>query len=136
MSAHWSLAVRGTVLTLVLALLAGVAFGYYLGGVHAGAFLYGVGVGVLSFASIALTVSLLTVRPTASRVLLGAASYVGRLVFAAAAIGVPAFLDLWPALPMLGGFAGVYVIENVVLLLLASNAVGVEGKRVERRAEA
>ncbi len=136
MSAHWSLAVRGTVLTLVLALLAGVAFGYYLGGVHAGAFLYGVGVGAVSFASIALTVSLLTVRPTASRVLLGAASYVGRLVFAAAAIGVPAFLDLWPVLPMLGGFAGVYVIENVVLLLLASNAVGVGDKTVERRAEA
>ncbi len=136
MSAHWSLAVRGTVLTLVLALLAGVAFGYYLGGVHAGAFLYGVGVGAVSFASIALTVSLLTVRPTASRVLLGAASYVGRLVFAAVAIGVPAFLNLWPVLPMLGGFAGVYVIENVVLLLLASNAVGVGDKTVERRAEA
>jgi hypothetical protein len=135
-STHWSLAVRGTVLTLVLALLAGVAFGYYLGGVHAGAFLYGVGVGAVSFASIALTVSLLTVRPTASRVLLGAASYVGRLVFAAVAIGVPAFLNLWPVLPMLGGFAGVYVIENVVLLLLASNAVGVGDKTVERRAEA
>lgn len=134
MSAHWRLAVRGAVLTLVLALGAGAAFGYYLDFVWAGAFLYGVGVGVVSFASIALTVSLVTVRPTAVRVMFGAASYVGRLVFAAVAIMVPAYIELLPALPMVVGFAGVYAIENVVLLLLAPKSVG--RNRAERRAEA
>ncbi|HSL00843.1 MAG TPA: hypothetical protein VK869_10935 [Rubrobacteraceae bacterium] len=137
MSAHWRLAVRGAILTLALALLAGTATGYYLDLVWAGAFLYGVGVGIVSFASIALTVSLLTVRPTALKVLLGAASYVGRLLFAALAILVPAYMELLPALPMVVGFAGVYVIENVVLLLLAPRSVGVgRNKGAERRAEA
>jgi hypothetical protein len=30
--------------------------------------------------------------------------------------GIPAYLGLWPVLPMLVGFAGVYLAENVVLL--------------------
>lgn len=136
MSSHWRLAVRGSVLTLALALLACAAFGYYLDLGWAGAFLYGVAVGVVSFASIALTVSLLTVRPTGLKILLGAASYVGRLLFAAGAILVPAYMELLPALPMVAGFAGVYAIENVVLLLLAPRSVGVGHKGAERRAEA
>jgi hypothetical protein len=130
------LAVRGAVLTLALALVAGAAFGYYLDFMWAGAFLYGVGVGVVSFASIALTVSLMTVRPTGLKILLGAASYVGRLAFAAVAIVVPAYMELWPVLPTVLGFAGVYAIENVVLLLLAPKSVGVGSSGAERRAEA
>jgi hypothetical protein len=132
---HWSLAVRGTILTLVLALLASLAFAYYLDPADAVAFLYGVGVGVLSFASIAVTVSMFTVRPTGRRVLFGAAFYVGRLLFAAVAVLVPVYLGGWPALPMLGGLAGVYAIENVVVLWLASKNAGLGHEGVERRTE-
>ena len=46
-------------------------------------------------------------------VMIGAGSFVARLVFAAAVLGIPAYLELWPVLPMLAGFAGVYVAENV-----------------------
>ena len=44
---------------------------------------------------------------------IGAGSFVVRLVFAAAVLGIPAYLGLWPVVPMLAGFAGVYVAENV-----------------------
>ena len=36
--------------------------------------------------------------------------------FVAVALGIPAYLDLWPVVAMLGGFAGVYLAENAVLL--------------------
>lgn len=98
---------------------------FRLAGEPAGwAFLYGIGVGLITFASIALTVGLMTVRPTGARVMWGAVSYAGRLVFAAGAVVVPALMDLWPVLPMLGGFAGVYIVENVALLWAASRGVG------------
>lgn len=135
MRAHWSLAARGTILTLVLALLASLVVVYYLDRADAVAFLYGVGVGVLSFASIAVTVSMFTVRPTGRRVMFGAAFYVGRLLFAAVAVLVPVYLGGWPALPILGGLAGVYAIENVVVLWLASKTVRLEHEGVERRTE-
>lgn len=135
MRAHWSLAVRGTILTLVFAILASLVFVYYLDRADAAAFLYGVGVGVLSFASIAVTVSMFTVRPTGRRVMFGAAFYVGRLVFAAVAVLVPVYALGWPAFPILGGLAGVYAIENVVVLLLASKSAGVGHEGVERRTE-
>ena len=135
MRAHWDLAVRGTILTLVFALLASLVFVYYLDRADAAAFLYGVGVGVLSFASIAVTVSMLTVRPTGRRVMFGGAFYVGRLLFAVAAVLVPVYLGGWPALPILGGLAGVYAIENVVVLWLASKTVSAEHTGVERRTE-
>jgi hypothetical protein len=134
-SVHWRMAIRGAVLTLVLAAAVGAAFGLYLGWEWVGAFLYGVGVGVVSFASIALTVSLLTVRPSALRVMLGASSYVGRLLFGAVAVIVPIYAGLWPALPVVAGFVGVYVVENVVLLLLAPKSAG-HRNGAERRAEA
>jgi hypothetical protein len=135
MRAHWSLVVRGTALTLVFALLASLVFAYYLDRVDALAFLYGVGIGMVSFASIAVTVSMLTVRPTGRRMLFGAAFYVGRLLFAAVAVLVPVYLGGWPPLPILGGLAGVYAVENVVVLLLASKTVGAGHKGVERRTE-
>ena len=135
MRAHWSLAARGTILTLVLALLASLVVVYYLDRADAVAFLYGVGVGVLSFASIAVTVSMFTVRPTGRRVMFGAAFYVGRLFLAAVAVLVPVYLGGWPALPILGGLGGVYAIENVVVLWLASKTVRLEHEGVERRTE-
>ena len=64
------------------------------------------------------------------RVLVGAAFYVGRLLFAAVAVLVPVYAGGWPALPILGGLAGVYAIENVVVLWLASKTAGVERERV------
>ena len=130
MRSHWSLAARGTILTLVFALLASVVFAYYLDRADALAFLYGVGIGMVSFASIAVTVAMFTVRPTGRRVLFGAAFYVGRLLFAAVAVLVPVYAGGWPALPILGGLAGVYAIENVVVLWLASKTAGVERERV------
>jgi hypothetical protein len=49
----------------------------------------------------------------------GLAVYTGRLVFAAVAVGGAVYYDLWPVLPMLCGFIGVYVLENVFLLMMA-----------------
>lgn len=120
----WRLAAGSAAAVVVFATPAAVAV-FRLAGESAGfAFLYGVGVGLITFVSIALTVGLMTVRPTGPRVMWGTISYVGRLLFAAAAITVPVLLDLWPVLPMLGGFAGVYIVENVALLWAASRSMG------------
>ncbi len=141
MSTHSRLALRGAALALMLALPTGVAIWYYLGRAETVAFVYGVGVGILGFASIALTVSLLTVRPSGVRILLGVASYGGRLAFALVAVGVPVYLGSWPVLPMLCGLVGVYVVENVSLLKMAPKSVraGDAGRAmgggVERRTE-
>ncbi len=94
---------------------------------------------MVGFASIALTVSLMTVRPTGFRVLLGFASYAGRLILVVAAVGVPAYLGVWPVVPMLCGLAGVYAVENVLLLKMAPKSVRAGnparpmGGEVERR---
>ena len=104
-------------------------------------FLYGVGVGVVGFASIALTVSLLTVRPSGVRILLGVASYGARLVLVVAAVGIAVYVDAWPVLPMLCGLAGVYVVENLLLLKMAPKSARVGNSArpvrgsVERRTE-
>jgi len=141
LSTHSRLAFRGAALAVLLALPAGVAVWYYLGWAETFAFVYGVGVGILGFASIALTVSLLTVRPSGVRILLGVASYGGRLAFALVAVGVPVYLGSWPVLPMLCGLVGVYVVENLSLLKMApkSMPVRVPGPSVrggvERRTE-
>ncbi len=137
MSTHSRLALRGAALAILLALPAGVAVWYYLGRAETFAFVYGVGVGILGFASIALTVSLLTVRPSGVRILLGVASYGGRLAFALVAVGVPVYLGSWPVLPMLCGLVGVYVVENVSLLKMAprSMPVRVPGASVRGGAE-
>ncbi len=116
MSPHWRLALRSATWMVLLAALIGVAIIYFYGAAHAGGFVYGVGVGILSFVSTALTVSLLTGgRSMAVGMMIGAASFAARCGFAAATLGVPAYLGLWPVVPMLVGFAGVYLAENVVL---------------------
>jgi hypothetical protein len=124
LSTYWRLAAGGAVSTAVISLLGAVTLGYYLGGPHATAFLYGAGIGVVCFTSIALTASLLGGRLTGDRVLLGLGVYVGRLVFAAVGMGVPIYLGSWPVVPIVGGFAGVYVIENVLLLVGVARAGG------------
>lgn len=116
MSAHWRLAVRGAASMVALAVPVGVAIFYVYGEGHALSFLYGIGVGIVSFASTALTVSLMVGRSRTGGLMIGGLSFAARYGFAAVALGVPAYLGLWPVVPMLGGFAGVYLAENVVLL--------------------
>jgi hypothetical protein len=145
MSDHWRLAVRGAALMGVLAVPVAVAIFYFYGAAHAGAFLYGVGTGILSFVSTALTASLMPGSSTVHGVALWAASFLVRYGFVAVALGAPAYLGLWPVVAMLGGFAGVYLAENVVLLpgamkminnLGAKRAAGRPvGEGEERRAE-
>lgn len=115
MSAHWRLAGWYAAWVCAGAALAGVAVWLFYGGTYAGALLYGAGVGLASFVSIAMTVSMLTVRSYVWRGL-GAASFFVRYGFAAVALGIPAYLGLWPVVAMLAGFAGVYLAENVLLL--------------------
>jgi hypothetical protein len=84
-------------------------------------------VGIVSFISTALTVSLLMGRSKAFGMMIGGASFAARYGFAAVALGVPAYLSLWPLVAMLVGFAGVYLVENVVLLprvLVVKSEVG------------
>lgn len=139
MSTHWRLAAGGATVTVLLSLFAAGALWLYFGGAYAGAYLYGAGIGIVCFTSIAITAALLGGRLSGDRIVLGLAVYVGRLVFAAVGIGLPMYLGDWPALSLLGGFAGVYVVENVVLLLSASrtaggtSAVRSAGEGVERR---
>jgi len=70
--------------------------------------------------------------------MVGAFSFVARCGLAAGALGVPAYLGLWPVLPMLGGFAGVYLAENIVLMpgALKISHVGIkrEAERMKREA--
>ena len=113
MSDHWRLALWYAAWLLGIAALISAALFLVYGGVHAWSFLYGAGAAVLSFVSTALTISLFAGRSMAAGVMIGGASFVVRLVFAAAVLGIPAYLGLWPVVPMLAGFAGVYVAENV-----------------------
>ena len=139
MSTHWRLAVNGAATTILISLFGAGVIWVYFGGAYVGSYLYGAGVGVASFTSIAVTAALLGGRLSGGRILLGLAVYVGRLIFAAVGIGLPIYLGDWPALSLLGGFAGVYVVENVVLLIGAPRTVGETtavrpmGERVERR---
>ncbi|HZG65090.1 MAG TPA: hypothetical protein VEY13_16530, partial [Rubrobacteraceae bacterium] len=55
---------------------------------------------------------------------LGMVFFAARYGFVAAALGIPAFIGLWPLAPMLFGFAAVYVAENVVLLPGVSRVLG------------
>ncbi len=142
MSGHWRLALRCAAWMVALAVPAGAAVLFVYGGAHAGSFLYGVGVGIVSFVSVALTVSLLAGRSQVVGMMIGGASFGGRYGFAAGALGVPAYMELWPVVAMLGGFVAVYVAETVVLVPWALRAIGGPGtghpvgEGVERRAEA
>ncbi|MDQ3999591.1 MAG: hypothetical protein M3283_01020 [Actinomycetota bacterium] len=139
MSAHWRLALRYAAWVSVGAALIGAMVWFLFGAAHAGAVFYGVGVGIVSFVSTALTVSLLTGGSKAAGMMIGTASFAARLGFAAGALGVPAYLDLWPVVAMLAGFVGVYLAENVVLLpgvLLGRAGAGRDvGRAVRERVE-
>jgi len=108
---------------VALAIPVGAAIFYVYSEVHAGGFLYGVGTGILSLVSMAFTVSLLT-GPSRTIRVIGALSFVVRYGFVVGILGVPAYLELWPVVGMLGGFAGVYLLENIVLLPGMMRAVG------------
>lgn len=123
MGSHWRLAFRCAVWTAVLAVPVTALVWYFYGGSYAGAFAYGVGVGILSFVSTAVTVSWLT-RGTRAWVVAGSGSFMARYAFVVAALGVPAYLGWWPLLAMLGGFAGVFLAENVVLVPVALKMAG------------
>ena len=130
MSAHWRLALRCALWVAVLAILAAAIVFYVYDGAHAGAVLYGAGVGLVSFVSTAFTVSWLT-RESKIWQAMGVASFVIRYGFVAVALVVPAYFGFWPAVAMLGGFAGVYLAENLVFLPLI--ALGMLSKRSEKR---
>lgn len=100
----------------LLAAIAVVVISYLYDKNSAVAFGYGAGVGLLSFVSTAATVTLLTGRSKVVGVVLGVGTFVARYAFVAIALGLPMYRDLWPALPALGGFAGVYFAETVFLV--------------------
>ena len=129
MSAHWRLAARGATSMVVLAVPVAGAIYYFYGAAHAGGFLHGVGTGILSFGSTALTVSLMPVNSTVHGVVMWVGSFLARYGFVAVALGVPAYLGLWPVAAMLGGFVGVYLVENVVLLSGVMGATSNPGVR-------
>ena len=110
----------------------GVVVWSLYGAVYAGAFLYGVGMGAASFVSIAVTVSMLTSRSSLWQGL-GMAFFAARYGFVGGALGIPAYMGLWPLGPMLFGFAAVYVAENVVLLPGVSRVLG--GTKARRSAD-
>jgi hypothetical protein len=115
-SLHWRLALWYVAWVAVGAAIVEVAIWLLYGGAYAGAVLYGVSVGIISFISMALTVSLLTVGASAFRVMLGGGVFMARYGFLALALGVPSYLSPWPVLPMVLGCAGVYLAENVLIL--------------------
>ena len=55
--------------------------------------------------------------------MLGVASYGARLLFVVAAVAVAVYAEAWPVVPMLCGLAGVYVVENLLLLKMAPTSV-------------
>jgi hypothetical protein len=136
MSPHWRIAFRSAAWVSAAALVVATAVWYLSGASQAGAFLYGVAMGLLSFVSMAATVSMLTDRSTPVMMMAVAGSFGARCVFAAVALGIPAYLGLWPVFPMLGGFALVYLAENVVLLPMMPRKVSrPEPKSSDERAE-
>lgn len=116
MSPHWRLALLYAACVLAFSVPMGAIVLYFYGTAYAIAFLYGVTVGLISFVSTALTASLLTGRTTAKGMAIGGASFAARLGFAAVALGVPTYLDLWPSVTMMAAFVAVYVAENVLLV--------------------
>lgn len=144
MSPHWRLAFRYAAWVAVGAVLGAIFIWLLHGPATAGSFIYGAITGIISSLSTAVTVSLITGRSSVGGTMLGGFSFMARYVFAAVALGLPAYLGLWPAVAMCGGFAAVYLVENVVLLPLAASALsrmdtgtaaGDFGKKVERRVE-
>ncbi len=129
MSPHWRLALWYVAWICVGAIPVGMGVWFLYDAVYAGVFLYGVGMGAASFVSIAVTVSMLTAHSSVWRGV-GMAFFAGRYGLMAGALGIPAYMGLWPVAPMLFGFAAVYVAENVVLLPGVSRVLG--GTRAKR----
>jgi hypothetical protein len=140
MSAHWRLALRYSTLVSVGAVVIGAVVWSLYDGAYAAAFLYGVVVGIVSFISTALTVSMLT-RRSSAWVVAGVASFVARYGFVAGSLAAPAYMNLWPVVAMLGGFVTVYLAENVVLfpgvlgIMSGLSAKGGAGRAVRERVE-
>ena len=132
MSPHWRLALWYVAWICVGAAPVGAVVWWLYGAVYAGALLYGVGLGAASFVSIAATVSMFTARSNVWRGL-GMAFFAGRYGFVAGALGIPAYMGLWPLTAMLAGFTAVYVAENVVLLPGVSRVLG--SSRAKRAAD-
>lgn len=132
MSAHWRLALWYVAWICVGATPVGAVVWLLYGANYAGALIYGVGMGAASFVSIAATVSMFTARSNVWRGI-GMGFFAGRYGFLAGALGIPAYVGLWPLAPMLFGFAAVYVAENVVLLPGVSRVLG--GTRAKRAAD-
>jgi hypothetical protein len=142
LSPHWRLALVYAACVLALSVPAGIATLYLYGADYATALFYGVIVGLISFVSTAFTTSLLTGRKTATGMAIGGASFAARLGFAAGALGVPTYLNLWPAVTMMVAFVAVYVAENVLLVpvLLGKRSASDQNEqsmenRMERRAK-
>lgn len=133
MSDHWRVALRYAAWLLAAAVLISGALFLLYGESHAWSFFYGAGAATLSFVSTALTISLFAGRSMAAGVLIGAGSFVARLVFAAAVLGIPAYLELWPVVPMLVGFAGVYVAENVAATFRVARSRSVKPGRAREQ---
>lgn len=137
MTRHWRLAAGGTTTTLVLAVPAAMAIAYYASKVDAFSFAYGVVVGLFAFLSIALVVALMANGNASEKKLaLGFGVYLARLMFAGLALLIPIFAGSWPVAPMVGGFVGVYVVENVALLVGASKRPEAMSVRRVREVEA
>lgn len=142
MSPHWRLALVYAACVLGISVLIAIATLYLYGAPHATALMYGVTIGLISFVSTALTASLLTGKSTARGMFVGGASFGARLLFAAVALTLPAYLDLWPAVTMMVAFVSVYLAENILLVPvllgkkgLPKRAVRIVDNKVERRAE-
>ena len=137
MSDHWRLALKYAVWILAAAVVISGVLLLVLGAGHAWSFFYGAGAGVVSFLSTAITISLFAGRSMAAGLMIGAGSFLVRLAFAAVVLGVPAYLGLWPVVPMLIAFAGVYVAENVAAMFrVASSKGGAGAKRAAGEREA
>jgi hypothetical protein len=140
MGDHWRLAFRCSGWIVALMVPVAALLFYFYGMAHAAAFAYGVGIGLISLLSTALTVSLLWGPSMTLGMMVGAFSFVARCGFAAGALGIPAYLGLWPVLPMLGGFAGVYLVENILLMpgaiKISHAGIKHEAERIKRQAEA
>lgn len=121
------MAVRGAAVMVAVSLPVAVVVAYYLGWAGVVSFVYGVFVGLLTFASIGVTVALILGKTSQLKFLIGAGVYVGRILLAAAAVLVPVFAGWFPVLPMLGGLVLVYVVESIIVLVEAQRFMSQSG---------
>jgi hypothetical protein len=116
MSDHWQVALRNVAWILAAAVVISGVLLLVFGAGHAWSFFYGAGAAILIFVSTAITISLFAGRSMAAGLLIGVGSFLVKLAFAAVVLGIPAYLGLWPVVPMLVAFAGVYAVENVAAM--------------------